>query len=107
MADASQGGGAMAGLATTPDRAGELFADDPVVIAGYNGPKQTVIAGEAGAVDRVCERARAAGITANRINVSHAFHSPLVAARVRGDDGAAGRVRLRPAQPPGGVHRDR
>ncbi|MGB3444877.1 MAG: type I polyketide synthase [Actinophytocola sp.] len=78
MANASQGGGAMAGLATTPDRAEELFADDPVVIAGYNGPKQTVIAGDAGAVDRVCERARTEGITANRINVSHAFHSPLV-----------------------------
>ena len=78
MANASQGGGAMAGLATTPGRAEELFDDDPVVIAGYNGPKQTVIAGDAGAVDRVCERARAAGIPANRLNVSHAFHSPLV-----------------------------
>ncbi|MFI7677413.1 type I polyketide synthase [Actinophytocola sp. NPDC049390] len=78
MANASQGGGAMAGLATTPAKAEELFGDDPVVIAGYNGPKQTVIAGDAGAVDRVCERARAAGITANRLNVSHAFHSPLV-----------------------------
>jgi len=78
MANASQGGGAMAGLAITPAQAGELFADDQVVIAGYNGPKQTVIAGDAGAVDRVCERARAADVTANRINVSHAFHSPLV-----------------------------
>jgi enediyne polyketide synthase len=78
MANASQGGGAMAGLATTPQRAEELFADDPVVIAGYNGPEQTVIAGDADAVDRVCERARAAGLNATRINVSHAFHSPLV-----------------------------
>ncbi|MFC4857051.1 type I polyketide synthase [Actinophytocola glycyrrhizae] len=78
MANASQGGGAMAGLATTADKARELFGDDEVVIAGYNGPKQTVIAGDASAVDRVCDRARAAGVTANRINVSHAFHSPLV-----------------------------
>ncbi|WP_024875062.1 type I polyketide synthase [Saccharomonospora piscinae] len=78
MADASQGGGAMAGLATDPDGAERLFGDEEVVIAGYNGPNQTVIAGEGDAVDRVCERARAEGITANRINVSHAFHSPLV-----------------------------
>jgi enediyne polyketide synthase len=78
MANASQGGGAMASLATTPDVAERLFGDEPVVIAGYNGPKQTVIAGDAGAVDRVCERARSAGLTATRINVSHAFHSPLV-----------------------------
>src|SRR5205814_4397685 len=74
MANASQGGGAIAGLATTAERAEQLFEDDPVVIAGYNGPKQTVIAGDATAVDAVCERARAAGITATRINVSHAFH---------------------------------
>jgi enediyne polyketide synthase len=78
MANASQGGGAMAGLAATAEQAERLFADDPVVIAGYNGPNQTVIAGAADAVDRVCDRARSAGITANRINVSHAFHSPLV-----------------------------
>jgi enediyne polyketide synthase len=78
MANASQGGGAMASLATTPNVAEALFEDDPVVIAGYNGPKQTVIAGDAGAVDRVCDRARSAGLTATRINVSHAFHSPLV-----------------------------
>ncbi len=78
MANASQGGGAMAGLATTAERAEELFEDDPVVIAGFNGPKQTVIAGDAEAVERVCARAKSAGITANRLNVSHAFHSPLV-----------------------------
>jgi enediyne polyketide synthase len=78
MANASQGGGAMAGLGTTPDKAEELFENDPVVIAGYNGPKQTVIAGDAAAVERVCDRARSAGINATRINVSHAFHSPLV-----------------------------
>lgn len=78
MANASQGGGAMAGLNTTPAEAEALFEGDPVVVAGYNGPQQTVIAGNAGAVDRVCARARAAGVTATRINVSHAFHSPLV-----------------------------
>ncbi|HET9138962.1 type I polyketide synthase [Actinophytocola sp.] len=78
MANASQGGGAMAGLATTPGQAEELFGTEPVVIAGYNGPRQTVISGPADAVDRVCDRARLAGVTATRINVSHAFHSPLV-----------------------------
>ncbi|HST66001.1 MAG TPA: SDR family NAD(P)-dependent oxidoreductase, partial [Mycobacteriales bacterium] len=79
MANASEGGGAMAGLATTPERAKRLFGDDEVVIAGYNGPQQTVIAGNAEAVDRVCERAKAADVNATRVRVSHAFHSPLVA----------------------------
>ncbi|MEJ2856061.1 MULTISPECIES: type I polyketide synthase [unclassified Saccharothrix] len=78
MASASKGGGAMAGLATGPERALELAAGEDVVIAGYNGPTQTVLSGPAEAVDRVCAVAREAGVHATRINVSHAFHSPLV-----------------------------
>ncbi|WP_367138233.1 SDR family NAD(P)-dependent oxidoreductase [Saccharothrix sp. HUAS TT1] len=78
MASASKGGGAMAGLATDPRRALELAAGEDVVIAGYNGPAQTVLSGPAEAVDRVCAVARAEGVQATRINVSHAFHSPLV-----------------------------
>jgi enediyne polyketide synthase len=78
MASASKGGGAMAGLGTTPERALELAAGEDVVIAGYNGPAQTVLSGPAEAVDRVISVARAEGVQATRINVSHAFHSPLV-----------------------------
>jgi enediyne polyketide synthase len=78
MAQASQGGGAMAGLAAGPDVVERLIEGTAVVIAGYNGPQQTVIAGRAEAVDRICELATAEGLTASRINVSHAFHSPLV-----------------------------
>ncbi|HJP77491.1 MAG TPA: type I polyketide synthase [Pseudonocardiaceae bacterium] len=78
MATASAGGGAMAGLVASPSRAEELSRGEDVVIAGYNSPTQTVISGPAQAVDRVCARARADGVTATRINVSHAFHSPSV-----------------------------
>ncbi|SFT35920.1 enediyne polyketide synthase [Actinopolyspora lacussalsi subsp. righensis] len=78
MAEASRGGGAMAGIAATPEVTGEFMADEDVVIAGYNGPKQTVISGPADEVDRVCAKARSAGIQAIRINVSHAFHSSAV-----------------------------
>ncbi|MER7015274.1 type I polyketide synthase [Saccharopolyspora sp. NPDC000359] len=78
MANASRGGGTMASLAAPAEQAEQLCAGEPVVIAGYNGPEQTVVSGDADAVDRVCERARAAGTTANRITVSHAFHSPFV-----------------------------
>ncbi|HEV8562761.1 MAG TPA: type I polyketide synthase [Actinophytocola sp.] len=78
MATASQAGGAMAGLATDPDRVRQLADGMGVVIAGFNGPEQTVIAGSVDAVDRVIAKARAEGLQATRINVSHAFHSPLV-----------------------------
>ncbi|RSM56197.1 erythronolide synthase [Amycolatopsis sp. WAC 01376] len=78
MADASEGDGAMAGLATTPDRTERLMAGSGTVIAGYNGPEQTVVSGPSAGVALVCARARAAGVTAIAIRVSHAFHSPAV-----------------------------
>jgi len=78
MATASQGGGAMAGVGAAPEAVQELMAGEPVVIAGYNGPRQTVISGPADAVDRVCRLVTDQGISASKLNVSHAFHSPLV-----------------------------
>jgi enediyne polyketide synthase len=89
MADASEGGGAMAGLAAGPERAEMLLAAagaGDVVIAGYNGPGQTVVSGPAEAVERVCQAAADDGINAARIAVSHAFHSPLVAPAAAGLD---------------------
>lgn len=78
MARASEGGGGMAGLAASQDKVGQLIAGKDVVIAGFNGPEQTVVAGPVAAVDEVCALARNQGITATRLNVSHAFHSPMV-----------------------------
>ncbi|MGP3632792.1 type I polyketide synthase [Streptomyces sp. 24-1644] len=71
--------GTMASLTATPEEAGALVEGLPVVISGYNGPRQTVIAGTVEAVESVTERAAAAGIACTRLAVSHAFHSPLVA----------------------------
>ncbi|HEX4703817.1 MAG TPA: type I polyketide synthase [Pseudonocardiaceae bacterium] len=78
MSVASSGNGAMAGLSAGPSRTEQLLEGEDVVIAGYNAPEQTVISGPADAIDRVCARARAEGVSANRINVSHAFHSSAV-----------------------------
>ena len=84
MADTGRSGGAMAGLASAPAKVEALVGAEPeVVVAGYNGPAQTVVSGSAEAVERIRERARADGITVTRINVSHAFHSPLVAASAK------------------------
>ena len=79
MSDTSTSGGAMAGIMASAELITPLLADEPVVIAGYNSPHQTVVSGPADAVDRVCAQAVAQGVTAMRLPVSHAFHSDLVA----------------------------
>jgi enediyne polyketide synthase len=79
MADACEGSGAMAGIAAGPDEVERLLRGEPVVVAGYNGPAQTVVAGPAEAVARVRQAAVAAGLKAARIPVSDAFHSPAMA----------------------------
>merc|ERR1719456_1790431 len=49
---------------------------DDVAIAAVNGPKLTVVSGRSEAAARV---AAATGATSRALNVSHAFHSPLMA----------------------------
>jgi enediyne polyketide synthase len=90
--------GAMASLAAGPEVVRELVGDAPLVIAAYNGPRQTVVAGPADAAEALVRRARAAGVAAARLAVSHAFHSPLVAPAVTAVDRAVAEERV---QPPG------
>ncbi|MEP7311426.1 MAG: type I polyketide synthase [Pseudomonadota bacterium] len=49
-----------------------------VVIAAINGPANTVISGPEAALQSVLQDLAAQGIKATRLNVSHAFHSPLM-----------------------------
>ncbi|WP_431867649.1 SDR family NAD(P)-dependent oxidoreductase [Nocardiopsis eucommiae] len=95
MARTGRADGAMAGLETGPVVAETLVeTESEVVVAGYNGPGQTVVSGPADAVERVCARARDAGVTATRVRVSHAFHSPLVAASAEVLDGRLAETRF-------------
>ncbi|HXT50004.1 MAG TPA: SDR family NAD(P)-dependent oxidoreductase, partial [Thermoanaerobaculia bacterium] len=56
-----------------------LAASTGVAIAAVNAPQRTVIAGDEAAVEAAMARARARGCAAVRLQVSHAFHSPLMA----------------------------
>ena len=72
--------GTMASIAANQARVESLLNGERVVIASMNSPRQTVISGAATEVATVVKRALALGLEATQLAVSHAFHSPLVAA---------------------------
>jgi enediyne polyketide synthase len=72
--------GAMLSVVATRREIEQILNGDGVVIAGLNSPTQTVISGEAAAVATLARRAEARGLRCTPLRVSHAFHSPLVAA---------------------------
>ena len=74
--------GTMVSLQAPRERVEQLLQGESVVIAGINAPNQTVIAGDKIAIASVVARANAAQIPVVPLKVSHAFHSPLVAAAV-------------------------
>ncbi len=80
MAELGEAGGAMLAVRAPADDVRALLAGTDAVVAGVNAPDRTAVAGPAAAVERVAERAAARGWEARRLAVSHAFHSPLVAA---------------------------
>ena len=80
MAEVDAPPGAMASLAAAPEAVASFLAGGDLVVAAYNTPADTVVSGPAAAVERLLERARAAGLPASRLAVSHAFHAPAMAA---------------------------
>ena len=83
MSESGHPAGAMASLGADAPEVRELIAGaGSVQITGYNSPRQTVISGPTPAVKEVLSRARSRGWQARRLAVSHAFHSPLMAAAV-------------------------
>lgn len=92
--------GAMAALLgdlTTPIEAicAEASAEGQVVPANFNSPGQVVISGEPAGVDRAMLLAKAAGAKrAIRLNVSGAFHSPLMTDAAAGLESAIAMAHL-------------
>jgi acyl transferase domain-containing protein len=73
-------GGKMLAIDATPEQAREWLAglEAEASIAGVNGPNSIVVSGTAAAVDEVGKKATAAGRRSKQLEVSHAFHSPLM-----------------------------
>jgi enediyne polyketide synthase len=71
--------GGMLGLTVDEAAAAELCSDTGAVVAGVNAPLQTVVAGDERSLRVVKSRAERDGVVVTRLDVSHAFHSRLVA----------------------------
>jgi enediyne polyketide synthase len=78
MADCPGEPGTMADVAADAATVTSLLDARGVTVAAYNAPGHTVISGTAEAVSEVLRRAKERGLRATRLQVSHAFHSPLV-----------------------------
>jgi 4-hydroxyphenylalkanoate synthase len=72
-------GGAMVAVAAAEEEARAVIAGHPDVdIAAVNGPAAVVLAGAAGPVRAAAEVLAGRGRKSTALNVSHAFHSPLM-----------------------------
>ncbi len=80
MAEHGTPGTAMAGVAGDEDLARALADGLDVEITGHNGPAQTTLGGPVEQIAELLARARARGVRAARLPVSHAFHSSAMRA---------------------------
>jgi enediyne polyketide synthase len=83
MSQLGKATGAMASIHANSAEVKALINGDRAVVAGLNSPLQTIISGEATDIATVVGRAQTKGLKAFSLPVSHAFHSPLVAAAVQ------------------------
>ncbi|MZE54932.1 acyltransferase domain-containing protein, partial [Streptomyces sp. SID5770] len=80
LMDALPEGGGMLAVGATEEDATALLAHTAgtVTIAAVNGPASVVLSGETAALDEIAARAAERGLRHRRLDVSHAFHSPLM-----------------------------
>ncbi|HTU89480.1 MAG TPA: beta-ketoacyl synthase N-terminal-like domain-containing protein, partial [Gemmataceae bacterium] len=81
MADAAGTEGAMLAVQATPETIREILHAEKIdlVLANKNAPQQTVLSGPSAAIARAETAFAARQVRAQRLAVSAAFHSPLVA----------------------------
>jgi acyl transferase domain-containing protein len=80
LIESAPGPGGMAAVAAYAAEVEPLLADRPdVAIAAVNSPQQCVVSGAADSVTEVAGTLRARGLTVTPLQVSAAFHSPLLA----------------------------
>lgn len=95
-------GGGMAAVFADEESVRRLLAESPagLAVAGCNGPAETVISGPLAALEAAVACCVRQGLTAQRLDVSHAFHSELMQPMLDAFGTALARVTFRPARVP-------
>ncbi|GAA3910457.1 type I polyketide synthase [Streptomyces lacrimifluminis] len=78
MEQLPEGGGMLAVRAAHTDLAELVDAEPLVGVGAVNGPKATVLSGDLAALGRIDDVLVRQGVRTRRLEVSHAFHSPLM-----------------------------
>ena len=71
---------------------------DRISIGAINGPENIVVSGDRKIVDDVCGQLETDGFRTKRLNVSHAFHSPMIEPMLNAFEEAASEVEFRAPQ---------
>ncbi|MEE4492735.1 type I polyketide synthase [Streptomyces sp. BE230] len=105
LMSATPGEGAMAAVFAAPEQvslavAGHRGTDGPLCVAAYNGPRETVVSGAPAAVEALLAELAAVGVRARRLDVAHAFHSPLMDPALEGFAPRLSETALSPARLP-------
>ncbi len=78
MQSLTPGGDMIAVLAESEVISAAINGRASIAIAAVNGQRNTVVSGEQGELRRLLQELEANGLEAQRLKVSHAFHSPLM-----------------------------
>lgn len=86
--------GAMVAVFSGASNVSPLLAghEKTLAIAAINGPSLTVVSGDTAAITSVIEQLEKEGIRSSLLNVSHAFHSPLMQPMIEAFTAAAEQV---------------
>ncbi|MDY7006756.1 MAG: beta-ketoacyl synthase N-terminal-like domain-containing protein [Cyanobacteriota bacterium] len=73
-------GGEMVSVMASESQVTEAIKEysSQVTIAAINGPESIVISGESPAISNICNKFESEGVKTKQLQVSHAFHSPLM-----------------------------